>query len=111
MPAGYALLRLKVVAVTSDRLPGYSAVIVEMHLLEKVRLSRDTSKEIIASVYTGAITTLMRNGTPKVVADDVMELVREFAADFKASNSGGMATAKRIGRRHSGTGATSMSRR
>jgi hypothetical protein len=94
MPAGYSLLRFRVVAVTDERLPGYSAVVVELHLLEKVRLSRDPSKEVLASVYTGSNTILMRNGTARAVTADVRDQARDFATDFKASNPSA-ATARR----------------
>lgn len=97
MPSGYSLLQFKVVVVTDERIPGYSATIVELHLLEKVRLSRDPSKEVIASVYTGSNTILMRNGTPRAVTADVRDQARDFATDFRASNPGGPAAARRRG--------------
>jgi hypothetical protein len=111
MPAGYALLRFKVVAVTSERLPGYSAGVVEMNLLERVRLSRDTSKEIIASVYTGSVTSLMKNATPGAVAQDVRGRARDFAAAFRASNPSGAVAARRRTLTGVGTNATSMRRK
>jgi hypothetical protein len=111
MPAGYALLRFKVVAVTSERLPGYSAGVVEMNLLEKVRLSRDPLKEIIASVYTGGVTSLMKNATPGAVAQDVRGRARDFAADFRASNPGGPVAARRRSLPGAGMNATSMRQR
>jgi hypothetical protein len=88
MPAGYALLRFKVVALASGDLPGCSAVVIEMHLLEKVRPSGDTSKEIVASVYTGSNSLLVSRAAPEVVTHDVRRQARDFAADFRASNPG-----------------------
>ena len=111
LPAGYALLRFKVLAVTNERLPGYSAGVVEMHLLEKVRLARDPSKEVIASVYTGSVTSLMKNATPDVAAQDVRRHARDFAAAFRASNPGGPVAARRRGMTGASTNATSMGRR
>jgi hypothetical protein len=86
MPAGYALLLFSVVAVSGDSLPGYSAAVVEHHLLERVRLERDSSIEIIASVYTGSKTLLMKNGTPGMIAEEIRRQAREFAAKVKAAN-------------------------
>jgi hypothetical protein len=111
MPAGYGLLWFKVLAVTDERIPGYSAAVVEMHLLEKVRLSRDPSKEVLASVYTGSNTILMRNGTPRSVTADVRDQARDFAADFRASNPGGPAAARRRGLTGARTNTTSWRRR
>ena len=111
MPSGYSLLQFKVVAVTDERLPGYSAVVVELHMLEKVRLSRDPSKEVLASVYTGSNTILMRNGTARPVAEDVREQARDFATDFRASNPGGPAAARRRGLPGTRTNRTSLRRR
>jgi hypothetical protein len=71
MPAGYALLLFSVVAVSGNSLPGYSAAVVEHHLVEHVRLKRDSSIEIIASVYTGSKTLLMKNGTPRMIAEEI----------------------------------------
>jgi hypothetical protein len=87
IPAGYALLLFSVVAVSGDSLPGYSAAVVEHHLLERVRLERDSSIETIASVYTGSKTLLMKNGTPGMIAEEIRRQAREFAAKVKAANS------------------------
>jgi len=111
MPSGYSLLRFRVVAVTDERLPGYSAVVVELHLLEKVRLSRDPSKEVLASVYTGSNTILMRNGTPLPVIADVRDQAHDFATDFRASNPGGPVAARRRGFPGTRMNATSVRRR
>jgi hypothetical protein len=110
MPAGYALLRFKVVALASEDRPGCSAVSIEMNLLEKVKPSRDTSKEIIASVYTGSNSLLVTRAAPEVVTQDVRRQAREFAAAFRASNPVGAAA---IRRRKPGAvmDATSMRRR
>jgi len=106
MPAGYALLRFKVVSLASGDLPRCSAVVVEMHLLEKVRPSRDTSKEIIASVYTGSNSLLVTRASPEVITRDVRRQARDFAADFRASNPSGAVTTgrrNRVGLRASAT--------
>jgi hypothetical protein len=86
MPAGYALLLFSVVAVSGDSLPGYSAAVVEHHLLERVRLERDNSIETIASVYTGSKTLLMKNGTRGMIIEEIRRQAREFAAKVKATN-------------------------
>jgi hypothetical protein len=95
MPAGYALLRFEVVALANEGLPGCSAVAIEMHLLEKVKPSRDTSKEIIASIYTGSNSLLVTRAAPEVVTQDVRRQARDFAADFRASNPGPAAVRRR----------------
>lgn len=95
MPSGYALLLFSVVAVSGDSLPGYSAVVAEHHLLERVRLERDSSIEIIASVYTGSKTLLMKNGTPGMIVEEIRRQAREFSTKVKAANSAAKATVKR----------------
>jgi hypothetical protein len=94
MPAGYAVLLFSVVAVSGNSLPGYSAAVVEHQLLERVRLERDSSIEIIASVYTGSKTLLMKNGTPGMIAEEIRRQAREFAAKVKAANSAVRAAVK-----------------
>jgi hypothetical protein len=88
MPKNYALLFFQVATVADDKLGGY-AVDFSFQLLDRVRLSRDSSKETIASVYKGRHLVLMRGrGIADEAERNLRALAREFAADFKASNPG-----------------------
>lgn len=88
MPKGYALLFFQVATVADEKLGGY-AVDLSFQLLDRVRLSRDSSKETVASVYKGRHLLLMSGrGSADEAERRLRALAREFAADFKASNPG-----------------------
>lgn len=87
MPKGYALLYFQVVAVVDGNPGGNYTIDIRLDLLDRVRLSRDGSKETVASIYKGRQLVLMRGtGGREEVLDRLRTLVREFVADFNASN-------------------------
>jgi hypothetical protein len=86
MPKSYALLFFQVATVADEKLGGY-AVDISFQLLDRVRLSRDSSKETVASVYKGRHLVLMTGrGNAEEAERRLRSLAREFAADFKSSN-------------------------
>jgi hypothetical protein len=86
MPKGYALLFFQVATVADEKLGGY-AVDLSFQLLDRVRLTRDSSKETAASIYKGRHLILMSGrGSAEEAERRLRALAREFAADFKASN-------------------------
>lgn len=87
MPKGYALLYFQVVAVVDEKSRGNYTIDIRLDLLDQVRLSRDSSKETVASVYNGHQLALMHGaGGDEEVLDRLRVLTREFAKAFRASN-------------------------
>lgn len=87
LPQGYAVLYFQVATVAGPGGGDNFAVDLRFDLLDRVRLSRDDSKETIASVYS-ARQLFLRTG--RGGDEDALRALRamagEFAADFRASN-------------------------
>jgi hypothetical protein len=87
MPKGYALLYFQVVAIVDEKSRGNYTIEVRFDLLDQVRLSRDSSKETVASIYKGNQLALMHGtGGDEEVLDRLKVLTREFAKAFRESN-------------------------
>jgi hypothetical protein len=87
MPKGYALLYFQVAAVVDEKSRGNYTIEVRFDLLDQVRLSRDSSKETVASIYKGHQLALMHGaGGDKEVLGRLRVLAQEFAKAFRASN-------------------------
>ncbi len=87
LPQGYALLYFQVATVAGPGRGDSYAVDLRFELLDRVRLSRDTSKETIASIYLARRLFLItgRGGDDEALSG-LRAMAREFAADLKASN-------------------------
>jgi hypothetical protein len=87
LPQGYAVLYFQVATVAGPGRGDNYAVDLRFELLDRVRLSRDNSKETIASVYHARQLFLIagRGGDDEALRR-LRTMAREFAADFRASN-------------------------
>jgi len=87
LPEGYAVLYFQVATVAGPGRGDNYAVDLRFDLLDRVRLSRDSSKETFASIYY-ARQLFLRSG--RGGDEDALRILRsmarEFAADFRASN-------------------------
>lgn len=87
LPPGYAVLYFEVATVAGPGRGDNYAVDLRFDLLDRVRLSRDNSKETVASVYKARQLFLI---TGRGGGDEALRILRamarEFAADFRASN-------------------------
>lgn len=87
LPQGYAVLYFQVATVAGPGRGDNYAVDIRFDLFDRVRLSRDTSKETIASIYDARQLFLI---TGRGGGDETLRILRsmarEFAADFRASN-------------------------
>jgi hypothetical protein len=87
LPPGYAVLYFQVATVVGPGRGDNYAVDLRFDLLDRVRLSRDNSKETIASIYNARQLFL---STGRGGGDEALRILRamarEFAADFRASN-------------------------
>jgi len=87
LPPGYAVLYFQVATVAGPGRGDNYAVDLRFDLLDRVRLSRDSSKETFASIYY-ARQLFLRSG--RGGDEDALRILRsmarEFAADFRASN-------------------------
>ena len=87
LPEGYAVLYFQVATVASPGRGDNYAVDLRFDLFDRVRLSRDNSKETIASIYDARQLFLI---TGRGGGDEALRILRsmarEFAADFMASN-------------------------
>jgi hypothetical protein len=88
LPEGYAVLYFQVITVARPGGGDNYAVDVRLDFLDRVRLSRDTSKETVASIYYASQLFLLtgRGGDAEALRR-LRYLTREFAANFKAANS------------------------
>jgi hypothetical protein len=87
MPRDYALLYFQVAAVVDKRARQNYTIDIRYDLLDRVLLSRDSSKETIASLYKGHQLVLMTGlGGAEEVLDRLTSMAREFATNFAASN-------------------------
>jgi hypothetical protein len=87
LPPGYAVLYFQVATVAGPGRGDNYAVDLRFDLLDRVRLSRDNSKETIASIYH-ARQLFLRSGRggDEDALRGLRAMAREFAADFMASN-------------------------
>ena len=87
LPPGYAVLYFEVVTVAGPGRGDNYAVDIRFDLFDRVRLSRDSSKETIASIYDARQLFLItgRGGSDEALRI-LRSMAREFAADFMASN-------------------------
>ena len=87
MPKDYAMLYFEVVAVVGARMNDNYAIDLRYDLLDRVRLSRDGSKETVASILTARQVVLQtgRGGGAEVL-DRLRGMAKEFAAHFRAAN-------------------------
>src|SRR5215204_4541346 len=87
LPQGYAVLYFQLATVVGPGRGDNYAVDLRFDLLDRVRLSRDNSKETIASIYNARQLFL---STGRGGGDEALRILRamarEFAADFRASN-------------------------
>src|SRR5215213_3683621 len=87
LPPGYAVLYFQVATVVGPGRGDNYAVDLRFDLLDRVWLSRDNSKETIASIYNARQLFL---STGRGGGDEALRILRsmarEFAADFRASN-------------------------
>jgi hypothetical protein len=87
LPPGYAVLYFQVATVVGPGRGDNYAVDLRFDLLDRVRLSRDNSKETVASIYNARQLFL---STGREGGDEALRILRamarEFAADFRASN-------------------------
>ena len=87
LPQGYAVLYFQVATVAGPGRGDNYAVDIRFDLFDRVRLSRDNSKETIASIYDARQLFLI---TGRGGGDEALRILRsmarEFAADFMASN-------------------------
>lgn len=87
LPLGYAVLYFQVATVAGPGRGDNYAVDIRFDLFDRVRLSRDNSKETIASIYDARQLFLI---TGRGGGDEALRILRsmarEFAADFRASN-------------------------
>lgn len=87
LPQGYAVLYFQVATVAGPGGGDNFAVDLRFDLLDRVRLSRDDSKETIASVYSGRQLFLRAGrGGDEDALRALRAMAGEFAADFRASN-------------------------
>jgi hypothetical protein len=87
LPPGYAVLYFQVATVAGPGGGDNFAVDLRFDLLDTVRLSRDDSKETIASVYSGRQLFLRTGrGADEDALRALRAMAREFAADFRAAN-------------------------
>ena len=87
LPEGYAVLYFQVATVAGPGRGDNYAVDLRFDLLDRVRLSRDNSKETVASIYNARQLFL---STGRGGGDEALRILRsmarEFAADFMESN-------------------------
>lgn len=87
LPQGYAVLYFQVATVAGPGGGDTYAVDIRFDLFDRVRLSRDNSKETIASIYDARQLFLI---TGRGGGDEALRILRsmarEFAADFRAAN-------------------------
>jgi hypothetical protein len=87
MPKDYAMLYFEVVTVVGARMNDNYAIDIRYDLLDQVRLSRDNSKETVASILTGhQVVLLTGRGGGAEVLDKLRFMTKEFAAHFRAAN-------------------------
>jgi hypothetical protein len=87
MPQDYAMLYFEVVSVVGPRMDENYVIDLRFDLLDRVRLSRDSSKETVASIFKGhQVVLLTGRGGGAEVLDRLRFMTREFAANFRASN-------------------------
>lgn len=87
MPADYAMLYFEIVTVVGAGMRENFALDVRLNLLDRVRLSRDGSKETVASIYKRQHLVLMSGrGGAREVLERVRAMAKGFAADFRAAN-------------------------
>lgn len=87
LPPGYAVLYFEVATVAGPGRGDNYAVDIRFDLFDRVRLSRDSSKETIASIYDARQLFLItgRGGDDEAVRI-LRSMAREFATGFMASN-------------------------
>lgn len=87
LPPGYAVLYFEVVTVAGPGRGDNYAVDLRFDLFDRVRLSRDNSKETIASIYDARQLFLITGpGGSDEALRILRSMAREFAAGFMASN-------------------------
>lgn len=88
LPKGYAVLYFQVTTVAHPGGGDNYAVDVRLDLLDRVRLSRDSSKETVASIYYASqLFLLTGRGGDEEALRRLRSVAKEFAANFKAANS------------------------
>jgi hypothetical protein len=87
LPQDFAVLYFQVATVAGPGRGDNYAVDLRFDLLDRVRLSRDNSKETIASIYH-ARQLFLRSGRggDEDALRGLRAMAREFAVDFRASN-------------------------
>lgn len=92
LPKDYAMLYFKVATVAGPRPNDNYAVDMRFDLLDRIRLSRDNSKETLGSIYSGRRLYLSDGkGDAEEALGKLRAMAKEFAADFKAANPRGTA--------------------
>lgn len=87
LPPGYAVLYFEVVTVARPGRGDNYAVDIRFDLFDRVRLSRDNSKETIASIYDAhQLFLITGRGGDEEALRILRFMAREFAAGFMASN-------------------------